>query len=309
MTAKALTTTAVSSAKPKSKPYKLSDLDRLYVLVSTAGSKTWKWGYRLDDKDCTYTLGKFPAMGVADARARRAELQKIVDTGAHPRDADERARAAVQAEQANTLWAVVEEWLALKKPGWSPVYAGQIETLLTRYVQPALGHMPVREITAKHVYNMIRAIAVRKTRAEVERKDTAPHAAAITRRTLDGVFRFAIMTDRADVNPVTALRAADVITAPPTRNNRALSPDELRALLLAIDAYTGRELTRIALTLLLLLFVRTGELRGARWSEFDFENAMWSIPAARTKMRRPHLVPLAPLVLSVLRRLREITGG
>ncbi|KIG09828.1 integrase family protein [Burkholderia sp. MR1] len=310
MPAKALTAAKIHAAKPKAKPYKLSDLDRLYVLVSTAGSKTWKWAYRLDGKDSTCTLGTFPEMGVAEARHARAEAEKVVKAGQHPAAVKAAEKAKAKEEAATTLWGVTAEWIDAMRGNWSPYYLQQVENFMGRYVRDGeLGNRPIKSITPADVFGLVSGVAVRKQVNGAERKATgSPHIATLLRQWLSAVFRRAVISGRADRNPVTDLKASDVIAKPKTRNNRALSEDELRDLLKAMAAFSGTRSVGIAMELLMLAFVRTTELRAATWGEFDLDKATWTIPAERMKIKHvgDHVVPLCARAVELLKELREI---
>src|SRR5437868_4381608 len=123
---KSLTHSAIQGAKPAAKPYKLSDANRLYVLVTVGGKKYWKWNYRLDGKDCTYTFGTFPDVGLAQARESRIGIEKLVERGIHPADHDENQRREAKADKAATFWPVAEEWINANKVRWSPYYLRQV---------------------------------------------------------------------------------------------------------------------------------------------------------------------------------------
>jgi integrase len=303
-----LTYSVLINAKPQSKPYKIRDRDAMYLLVSAAGSKTWKFDYRLDGKACTYTLGRFPDVSLGDARRLRGEAAQSVAAGIHPKIRDKKLQREGIDHHANTLWPICEEWLEDNQAVWTPYYHGQATRFVTRYVKDSLlGNMPVRDIKAAHIYDLLQSVAKRKTLGKSERKaEGAPHVALRLRRHLGAVFRRAIISGRADVNPVVALKVSDVLTLPPTRHNRALDASELADVLDGVAA-VARPLARLALRLLLLTAVRTSELRGATWKEIDFESRTWSIPGSRMKMRRPHLVPLSDQAVVALKNLQTLT--
>lgn len=280
----------------------------MYLRVAVSGSKVWKFDYRLDGKDCSYTLGRFPDVSLADARQLRNAAAKLVVAGIHPKAHEKQLQQQTVAYRKNTLWPVCEEWLDDNQQNWTPYYHGQATRFLTRYVKRSpLGAMPVRDITVAHVFDLLQPIAKRKTIASDERKaDGAPHIAIRLRQHLDAVFRRAIITGRADSNPVAALKPSDVVTVPPTRHNRALEADELKHVLAAFSVVCTQR-TRLAMRLLLLTSVRTIELRFATWREFDLDSAIWSIPGERMKMERPHVVPLSTQAIEVLKTMREIT--
>jgi integrase len=183
----------------------------------------------LDGKDCSYTLGRFPDLSIADARQLRNAAAKLVASGVHPKAHEKRLQQQTVAHHKNTLWPVCEEWLSDNRGNWTAYYHGQATRFLARYVKDSqLGGMPIRDITVAHLYDLIQSIAKRKTLSCDERKaEGAPHIAIRLRQHLDAVFRRAIISGRVDSNPVAALKPSDVVTLPPTRHNRALEADEL----------------------------------------------------------------------------------
>lgn len=309
---KILTDSVVKAAKPKDKPYKLSDMNRLYLLVSTAGGKSWKWNYRLDAKDCTYTIGPYPIVSLAEAREKRIAVAKLVQQGVHPVDHEEEQRRKAKAEKAAIFWLVADEWITLNKINWSPGYLKQVETYLERYAGPQteFGRRPIRQITAPEITYLVTSVANRTACTGKERKTTgAPTLAINLRLWCSAIFRRAIATGKADRNPVTDLKTSDVIVRPKVKNNRALKPSELKELILVLSGFTGHRSTAIAIELLMLSFVRTVELRAATWDEFDFDKSMWCIPASRMKMSAgDHLVPLSNQAVALLKELKGITG-
>jgi integrase len=311
-TSKQLTHSAIVAAKPGPKPYKLSDTDRLYVLVAVNGKKYWKWNYRLDGKDSTYALGSFPDIKPAEARERRMAAEKLVAQGIHPAEHEAEKVSQLKVEKATTFWGVAEEWIKIKKDGVSAYYLKQIQSGIQRYIRDTpLGSRPIKAVTTPDIYQLIASIANRTERTGQERKSTGAHTVASNLRLwCDQVFRFAIISGRAERNPVADLKASDVISKPKTKNNLALSPAHLQKLIAALDTFTGQRKTGIAMELLMLTFVRTGELRGATWAEFDLDNAFWTVPSGRMKIKDvgDHLVPLAPRAVQLLQELKTITG-
>jgi len=310
---KQLTHSTILAAKPKAKPYKLSDTDRLYILVAVSGKKYWKWNYRLDGKDSTYTLGTFPDLKPAEARERRLAAEKLVAQGIHPAEHDAEKIAQAKTEKATTFWGITQEWMETKKPQVQPYSFKQIQSGMQRYIgDTALGARPIKSLTTPDLYHLISSIANRTGRTGAERKTTGAHTVASNIRLwCDAVFRFAILSGRAERNPVADLKASDVIKKPKVKNNLALSPATLQKLIASLDTFTGQRKTGIAIELLMLTFVRTGELRGATWDEFDMDNALWTVPSERMKVKDAgdHLVPLAPRAIQLLEELKTITGS
>lgn len=305
-----LTYAQLLNAKPQDRPYKLRDRDSMYLRVSVSGSKVWKFDYRLDGKDCSYTLGRFPDLSISDARQRRNDAAKLVASGIHPKAYEKQLQLQTITHNKNTFWAVCDEWIEDNRDTWSEYYCGQAVRFLSRYVKDSpLGKMPVREIKVAHIYDLLQSIAKRKTLSGDERKTGgAPHIAVRLRQHLDAIFRRAIIKGRADANPVAALKVSDLLTLPPTRHNRALEADELKPLLDSLSV-VGTALTRLAMRLLLLTSVRTAELRGATWKEIDLKSAIWAIPGERMKMGHPHVVPLSTQAIEILQEIRRVTGA
>jgi integrase len=309
---KVLTHSAILAAKPKPKPYKLSDTDRLYVLVTVGGKKYWKWNFRLDGKDSTYTFGTFPDVGLAEARERRIAAEKLVQNGIHPSDYDEDQRLKAKVEKAATFWNVTDEWIGTTKAKWTARYLAQVEKTMQRYIRDSpLGKRPIRQISTAEIYELVTGVAKRTELQSGERKVAgAPALASMLRQWCAAVFRLAVVSGRADRNPVSDLKASDVIIRPKAKNNRALSAPELRSFLAVLKMFSGQRTTGIAIELLMLTFVRTTELRAATWDEFDFENGVWTIPASRMKIKYSgdHVVPLAAQSMTLLRELKMIVG-
>jgi integrase len=324
-------TKKLNDAKGKEAPYKVSDSESLYLLTSKAGTQTWYFQYRImgvRQKATatakageyalllrTFKLGPYPTIGLVKARKLRDDAAKLVAEKKDPNEEQAKKLAATKVDKNTTLWPVVLEWLTktARTEKWSEYYTTQAERFLTRYVQDGIGAMPIREIEPDHIATLLASIATRdkadKARGELK-DEGAPHIAIRLRHHLDGVFKLARKDKLVDVNPVAVAReSGDVdIKLPETRNNKALDPLELGALLRKIDEGGGMPRTLIGLKLLLLMFVRTGELRKATWDEFDLDHALWRIPAEKMKMRKPHFVPLSEQAIKLLRELREITG-
>jgi len=308
---KTLTDSFIKATKSKDKPYKIADTARLYLLVSAAGSKRWKWNYRLDGKDCTYSIGRYPQIGLAQARNLRDEARKIVGEGFHPLQHKKIQQAKKKHEVATTFWIVAEEWMEHKKPSWSPSYAKQIESTIGRYIRDGkIGQLPIKQITAADIFELITGVAKREIRKGAERRDNAPNLAILLRQWCSGIFRHAIVSGKTEVNPVTALKVADMIIRPKVKHNRALNQEELRSLLKALHGFGGMRSTSIAIELLMLTFVRTGELIQAEWFEFNLNKMEWIIPANRMKIKDAgdHLVPLSSQAIVLLKELKKISG-
>lgn len=293
----ALTDTAVRQAKPKDKPYKLGDSQGLYLDVRPGGSKLWRMKYRLAGKEKLYAIGTYPEIGLSAARIERDRARKLVAIGIDPvHERKERERQQASTAE-NTFEALANEWLAYNAPRWAKTTAYKANLYLQNELIPGLGKRPVAHITRPELVEFLRRIEKRET-FDVAKK---------CRQWLNQIFRFGLAKGALHLNPATDL---DVVAAPaPHVQHHPFVPiAELPGLLAAIRDYQGNYLTKSAIRLLMLTAVRPGELRNALWSEFDFDNAVWTIPPERMKMRRPHLVPLPHQAVTILRELQPFTG-
>jgi integrase len=290
-----LTPSAVTNAKPQAKPYKLADERGMYLLVKPEGGKLWRFDYRRPGtkKRNTLSLGAFPDVSLRKARERRDEARKLLADGIDPGD----QRKAEQAAGAETFEAIAREWFAKHSPNWAPGHSNKIIRRLELDVFPWIGSKPIVGIAAPDVLAVLRRI---ESRGAIE---TAYRA----KTNIGQVFRYAIATGRANLDPTPSLRGA--LAPSPERHHASITdPDRIGELLRAIDGYAGDYTTRGALLLASLSFVRPGELRGAEWAEFELDKAEWRIPAERMKMRAPHIVPLASQAVAILRDLQPLTG-
>jgi len=293
-----LTDPATKAAKPGEKPYKLADAGGLYLEVFPNGSRYWRLKYRHAGKEKRLALGVYPAVSLAEARKKAAAAKKLLEAGEDPAatmSKREKKRAA-RLKTENSFEAVAREWWANKKGHWTPDHAGCILRSLEADALPALGHRPIAEITPPEVLDVVRA---------VERRGALDVASRVQQR-IKAVFRYAVQTGRASFNPSAEL--AGVLMTRKVQHRAALSREALPDFVKQLEAYPGSPEVKQALKLLMLSFVRPGELRWARWEEFDLEAKLWRIPGERMKMKAPHLVPLSRQFMEVLEELRPLTG-
>jgi integrase len=291
--------TKFRNAKPMEKPYKLSDELGLYLLVNPVGSKYWRLKFRLDSVEKLFALGVYPDVSLETARARRDAARVLIAQGINPVHAKHNADRAKQAATVDTFEALAREWWANWKGDRTERHADYVLRRLEADVFPAIGKKPIATIRPRDVIAVARAIEKRGA------LDIAKRAL----ETIGQVFRYAIQTERVDTNP--AANLSGVVKARPKTNYARLTEKELPELMGKIANYSrdgGALVTRIALQLMALTFVRTSELIAARWEEFDFERAQWRIPAERMKMREPHIVPLTKQALALLAELKIVTG-
>jgi integrase len=293
-----LTDTAIKKAKPGAKPVKLSDGKGMYLLVSPTGSKLWRWKYRVLGKEKVMALGAYGDVSLAQARDAMVEARKILATGADPMVKRKADKVASRTAAINSFEAVARAWWAHWKPARSEQHAGQVMRRFEANVFPYIGARPVSEILAPELVAMLKAIEKRGV------NDLAKRAL----QTSGQVFRYAIAHGLAKRNPATDIKPSDVLASRQKQNLARIDGKELPQLLRHIEGYKGAATTRLAMKLMALTFVRTTELIGARWSEFDLEAARWDIPADRMKMKTPHIVPLSAQTVNLVKTLQLITG-
>jgi len=291
-----LTDAHARNAKPRLRPYKLPDGGGLHLLVTPTGSKLWRFRYRLGGVENTFAVGEYPLMGLQHAREARDAARRLVKEGIHPAHKRATRRSEALVEAANTFMAIADEWISQHRSDWTQYYLNQVQTVLRDDVYPSVGRLPIKTVTAHQLLAIVKRVEGRG----------APTVAILIRQWCSAIFRFATATLRAEADPAGALRGA--IKRPKVKHKQALRRKEIGLLSRELDEANGTEAVRIAIKLLLLTFVRPGELRAAHWSEFDLDAAEWHIPAERMKMREPHTVPLSRQALQLLRRLREIAA-
>lgn len=293
-----LTDTAIKKAKPGDKPVKLSDGKGMYLLVNPAGSKLWRWKYRVLGKEKVMSLGAYPDVSLAQAREGVDKARKILAAGDDPMAIRKADKVATRTAAENSFETVARMWWAHWKPARSEQHAGQVMRRFEANVFPHIGVRPVSEIQAPELVTMLKAIEARGV------NDLAKRAL----QTSSQVFRYAIAHGQATRNPATDIKPSDVLASRQKQNLARIDGKELPGLLRHIDAYQGAAITRLAMKLMAMTFVRTTELIGARWAEFDLEAARWDIPAERMKMKTPHIVPLSAQAVNLLKTLNLITG-
>jgi integrase len=290
-----LTDAKVRNAKPKNKQFKIFDTDGLFLVVSPAGGKWWRFKYRFGGKEKLISLGTYPEVSLAQARGRRDEARKQVADSIDPSQV-RKALKNTTIQNESTFEVVAREWHTRFTPTWTPGHASTIKRRLELNVFPWIGERPIIEIKAPELLMVLRRI---ESRGALE---TAHRVRAICGQ----VFRYAIATGRAERDPAADLRGA----LPPVKPKHLpaiTDPEKVAGLLRAIDGYQGSFVTKCALRLAPYLFVRPGELRQMEWAEIDFEAAEWNIPAEKAKTRQPHRVPLARQSLGILRELNPLT--
>jgi len=293
----ALSDTAVRRAKAKKKPYKLFDSGGLFLLVMPNGGKWWRFKYRYAGKEKLLSLGVYPDISLKDARDRRDQERKKLADKIDPAINRIATKAAWDGKQANSFEVVAREWIEEKGSAWSASNTSKTERRLEVDVFPWLGNRPIADITAPDLLTVLRRT---ETRGAI---DTAHRVL----QTCGQVFRYAIVTGRAQRDPSADLRGA-LKSSKGGHFAAVTEPKAIGALLRALHGYQGGVVIRCALRLAPLVFVRPGELRKAEWKEIDFEKAQWDIPAERMKMGVAHIVPLSRQAREILKELHPLTG-
>ena len=296
----ALSDTAIRAAKPRPKPYKMGDAEGLFLLVQPSGGKLWRVKFRVAGREKKLAIGTYPKVSLKDARKLRDEAKSLLAAGGDPALAKQREKLQTGTDAANTFETVAREYFDKRKrdgsKAWAPATAAKNEYLLA-LIAPALGRVPIKDLTATDVLTAVRRL---------EAKGTLESA----RRALQlagGVFRYGVATARLASDPTRDLRGA--LTSPTSRNHGAiLDAERFGELLRAIEGYGGHYSARLALQLAPHVFVRPGELRQAMWEEVDLEAAVWTIPASKAKMRRPHHVPLSRQAVAIFEQARALTN-
>ncbi|WP_109976526.1 tyrosine-type recombinase/integrase [Escherichia coli] len=297
----------IRSLKPTDKPFKVSDSHGLYLRVKPGGSRHWYLKYRISGKESRIALGAYPAISLSDARQQREGIRKMLALNINP----VQQRAAVRGSRTpeKVFKNVALAWHKSNRK-WSQNTADRLLASLNNHIFPVIGNLPVSELKPRHFIDLLKGIE-EKGLLEV---------ASRTRQHLSNIMRHAVHQELIDTNP--AANLGGVTTPPVRRHYPALPLERLPELLERIGAYhQGRELTRHAVLLMLHVFIRSSELRFARWSEIDFTNRVWTIPATRepiigvrysgrgAKMRMPHIVPLSEQSIAIPKQIKDITGN
>ncbi|HDT4022252.1 TPA: tyrosine-type recombinase/integrase [Escherichia coli] len=302
-----LTDAKIRTLKPSDKPFKVSDSHGLYLLVKPGGSRHWYLKYRISGKESRIALGAYPAISQSDARQQREGIRKMLALNINP--VQQRAAERGSRTPEKVFKNVALAWHKSNRK-WSQNTADRLRASLNNHIFPVIGNLPVSELKPRHFIDLLKGIE-EKGLLEV---------ASRTRQHLSNIMRHAVHQELIDTNP--AANLGDVTTPPVRRHYPAPPLERLPELLERIGAYhQGRELTRHAVLLMLHVFIRSSELRFARWSEIDFTNRVWTIPATRepiigvrysgrgAKMRMPHIVPLSEQSIAILKQIKDITGN
>lgn len=285
---------------PPGKPFaRLADGRGMYLEITAAGGKYWRMKYRHAGKEKRLALGVYPEVTLAEARKHRERAREVLASGEDPGQIKREARLTRANLDANTFEKVARQWWDHWKGPRSPRHSDYVLRRLEADVFPALGAMPTANITAPQLLAMAKRIEARGA------LDIAKRAL----QTCGQIMRYAVAHGLIERNPSADVRPSDALRPRRKENYARLDAKDVPELLRKIEAYQGSAYTRLAMKLMACTFVRTGELIGARWEEFDLKAAEWRIPAQRMKMRLPHIVPLAPQAVEVLQALQTLSGG
>ncbi|EAB4412960.1 TPA: tyrosine-type recombinase/integrase [Salmonella enterica] len=291
-----LTDLAIRRSKPKDKPYTLNDGNGLSLLIEPNGSKGWRLRYRFSGKAKLMSLGTYPNVALADARTARDEAKKLIAGGIDPAEVRKAKKREIESRFGNTFEGIAREWYEKRFDRWSPSYAEEMIETFEKDVFPYIGSRPIAEIKPME---LLAVLSVLNDRGATEKLRKV-------RQRCGEVFRYAVITGRAEYNPAPDLVSA---FAPHKKEHYAfLKTDELPEFFRILNTYTGSMIVKLAMRLLILTGVRPGELRQAEWCEIDFDNRVWEVPKERMKMRRPHCVPLSEQALNILEQLKPMTG-
>jgi len=293
----ALTAIQAQKAQCKEKDYKLFDGRGLHLLIKTNGSKYWRLKYRFAGKEKLLALGVYPEVDLKKARALTDDARALLRDQEDPGEVRKLKKIQKQIAATNSFKSVALEWWEHQKGRWSEVHARRTLKSLEKEVFPYLGNKPISEILPPEVLQVVR---------RVESRD-ALDVAGRTLQRCSAVFRYAVQTGKSTYNPASEL--SGTLKARKVKHRASLSRSDLPEFLCKLSNYQGNPVTILALRYLVLTFVRPGELRGAQWSEIDWENKVWRIPGERMKMGADHLVPLSRQALGVLKELHPLTGS
>jgi len=291
-----LTDVKVRTAKPQDKPYKLTDGGGLYLLVNTNGSRYWRMKYRVMGREKLLSIGVYPDISLAVARQIRDEARRALAQGNDPGAIKKAEKQAKKIAAENTFEAIAREWHKAKADRWSLRYRDEIIDTFEKDIFPYIGLRPIAEIKPLELLETLKRMEKRGALEKMRK----------VRQRCGEVFRYAIITGRAEYNPAPDLAGA--LAVHKKQHLPFLTAQELPDFLQDLAGYTGSIITKTATYLIMYTGVRTQELRFARWQDIDLDKAMWEVPAEHMKMRRPHKVPLSRQAISLLKQLQPITG-
>lgn len=292
-----LAATAVKQAKPKDKAYKMTDGKGLYLLVHPQNGKYWRYDYRFTGKRKTLALGVFPDVSLSDARTLHQKAREKLGSGIDPSEVKRVDKLTKNLAADDSFEAIGREWFNQKMKSKSKNHKVRVLRILEKDLIPSLGHRPISQITAPEILAALRKIE----------KRGAVDIAHRAKQTTSKIFLYAIQTGRAERDPSRDLTGA--LQSKTKKHHAAITePKEVGSLMKAIDGFNGTMVVKAAIQLSALLFQRPGEIRHMEWTEINWGEDRWEIPAEKMKMKRPHIVPLSSQALDLLRELQRLTG-
>lgn len=300
----ALSDTEIRRSRPGDKPYKLADSGGLYLMVTPSGGKLWRWKFRFEGTEKLMAFGRYPEISLAEVRELHAQARKLLSTGVDPmaeRKAEQEAREEARQRDSGekSFQTIAELWMGHWGADKCECHLSRTRRRLEKDIFPEIGARPISEVESPEILALVKKIEARGA-ADVARRSL---------QTIGQIFRYAVANGHAKQNPAVNFKPADILKPRKTVNMARVEVKELPGLLRAIEVYQGKAITRLAMKLLALTFVRTSELIGAQWEEFDFDARRWNIPAMRMKMKTAHIVPLSVQAIEILELLRPLAGG
>lgn len=286
----------IKNAKPKEKPYKLSDGGGLFLLVTVSGVKSWRIKYRLNGKEKLLTVGKYPEISLQEARQSLEQAKAMLANGIDPAKEKQKEKEERKKAQLNTFEHIARQWHQENSHRWKPNHATRIISDMEKDVFPYLANKVIHDISVSDVKAVLMRIAERGALVTAEK----------IRQWIGAIFNYAGMLEITDRNPALLLRG--FLEKRETKHMPALPASELTEFYRRLALIEIEQKNRLAIMLNMLVFVRSTELRGAMWQEIDWDNRQWSIPAERMKMKLAHTVPLSDWAMELLRELQTITG-
>lgn len=287
-----LTNTKIKSLKSKERPYKMGDANGLFIYVTKNGRKYWRQKYRINGREKLLSHGEYPFVSLMEARQLRDTARGLIKSGEDPAI----YKRSENTAKLNSFEAVARDWHEVQKEGWSDNHTKKVIISLEKDIFPSLGSTPVKDITTPLLLNTLK---------QIERRGSYEQARRVTQR-VDAVFKYAIAAGIANYNPAQDVQGA--LKKPKKKNYNHIKSEEIPAFLEALKNVTAHPVIKLATEMLMLTFVRTGELIGAQWQEIDFDNRLWEIPEERMKKKRTHLVPMSDRAIEILKELKDYNG-
>lgn len=298
-----LTAVEVRNSKPGKKNYKIPDGNGMYLHVAASGLKTWRYRFKVDEKESTFTLGEYPKMNLEQARLARMAAREKVRDGENPAQLRKQEKQrnlekqrAVEIAKINSFKNIALEWVGIQRSGWSHDHAEAVLNTLLLDAFPAIGEQPIDTVAPPAILNIIR---------KIENRGALEMARKVLQR-MNAVFRYAIQTGRATYNPAAEMKG--VLKPKKTNHRPALSIEDLPLFMKTLSTGDIHTTTRLAIQFVILTAARSGEVRGATWNEINIDYKLWKIPAERMKMNTPHTVPLSKQAIAILERVGKIYG-